>query len=743
MPFSLLATSPPVRAWSRLALWLTLLAWVWPGLASAGHGRMQPDQATLWQWEQERRTAPPARVAANGDAADRPRASASLLSFLTYVPAQRNQELCGNCWVWAGTSAAEIALARQRGITERLSEQYFDSCWTGAVQACCGGNLPALAAFYNDPSRFMVPWSNANAAFADQFDATCQPSAVACSSIGTSSRYAVTSAVARSLAIAGSSHEQVVADLKSLIDQGYAVYYVMLLPNSTAWNAFYSFWDFQAETDVFDPAAFKGQAWVDGQGAAHAMLIVGYDDSDASGPCWVVLNSWGAPSGRPNGLWRLPMQADYHAVMDMAGSDYPMFQFWDLDIVFSAVTPCGYAVSAPAAVPSAGGGQPLALNASAASCPWTASISENWLSLSASSGTGQAVLTLTAGPNTGQARTASLAIAGVPLTVSQNGVLPCPASQGRLRQTVIPQAAAAKHPGFCLSPDGRCFEFLDNSATACVAAADQTVSFAAIPGWETPADQALAVAAGQEAQVSASYVRSPQRIASLLTLGLPGAIAGGDAASGGFDERFVSAVTAWMPNAFGVWAGMGGHIVNSGVPAKTDGLLSYGPKTFSSLDYTVEMRRDGSPLASNYLFFRATPMPETATGGITSGYVFGYNNAGSFVVGKVMPATGWAALQEWTPSAAIRPGDWNALRAKASGGDLRFYINDVLVFAVADVAFASGFVGFGLYDGSGGALGVRAAALRTSDGPEAASAPVDRSRDRPVSAASERPQALP
>jgi hypothetical protein len=704
---------------------------------------MQPDQATLWQWEQEHRTAPPARVAACGAAAGRPSASASLLSSLAYVPGQRNQELCGNCWVWAGTSAAEIALARQRGVTERLSEQYFDSCWTGAVQACCGGNLPDLAAFYNAPGRFMVPWSNANAAFADQFDATCQPSAVACSSIGTSSRYAVTSAVARSLAITGSSQEQVVADLKSLIDQGYAVYYVMLLPNSTAWNAFYSFWDFQAETDVFDPADFKGQAWVDGQGAAHAMLIVGYDDTEASGPCWVVLNSWGAPSGRPNGLWRLPMQADYHAVMDMAGSNYPMFQFWDLDIVFAAVTPCGYAASAPMVFPSAGGVQTLTLNASAASCPWTASVSENWLSLSASSGTGQAALTLTAGPNTGQARTASLSIAGVPLTVSQNGVLPCPASQGRLRQTVIPQAAAAKSPGFCLSPDGRCFEFLDNSATACIAAADQTVSFAAIPGWETPADQALAVAAGQEAQASAAYVRLPQRVTSLLPLGLPGAIAGGDAASGGFDARFSPALTAWRPNAFGAWAGMGGNVVNSGTPAKTDGLLSYGLKTFSSLDYTVEMQRDGSPLASNYLFFRATPSPETATGGITSGYVFGYNNAGSFVVGKVMPGTGWAALQEWTPSVAIRPGDWNALRARASGTDLRFYINDVLVFAVTDGALTSGLVGFGLYDGSGGALRVRAAALRTSDAPGAAAGSDDRSRDRAGPAAAERPRPHP
>jgi hypothetical protein len=352
-------------------------------------------------------------------------------------------------------------------------------------------------------------------------------------------------------------------------------------------------------------------------------------------------------------------------------------------------------------------------------------------------------LTLTAGPNTGEARTASLTLAGVPLTVSQNGVLPCLDSEGRVRQTVDPQASAAKQPGLCLSPDGRCFEFLENSAVACVTATNQTVSFDSIPGWRTPADQPLAVAPGQEARAIASYIRSPQRAASLLPLGVPAVIANGDAAPGGFDERFSSAATAWTPNSFGSWVGMGGNVVNSGTPAKTDGMLTYGRNTFSSLDYTVEMQRDGSPLAANYLFFRSTPTPETATGGISSGYSFGYNNAGSFVVGKTTPGTGWAALKEWTPSASIRPGDWNTLRAKADITDLLFYINDVLVFAVTDKDFAAGFVGFGLFDGSGGALRVRAATLQTTDGPTAAATTTDCPQGQPATGAPERPRPLP
>lgn len=533
------------------------------------------------------------------------------------------------------------------------------------------------------------------------------------------------------------------ADLKSLIDQGYAVYYVMLLPNSTAWNTFYSYWDFQEEAALFDPAIAKGQTWVDGQGAAHAMLIVGYDETDTSNPYWVVLNSWGETSGRPNGLWRLPMQADYNAVMDMAGSNYPMFQFWDLDIAFSTSAPCGNVVSTPTVFPSAGGIQTLPINASAAACPWSATVSENWLTLSATGGTGQATLTLTASPNTGEARTASLTIAGVPLVVSQNGELPCPGSKGRLRQTVVPEASAAKRPGFCLSLDGRCFEYLDNSAISCVSAHSQTVSFDAIPGWRTPADQPLAVAAGQEARVIASYTKSPQGSISLLTLDVPAVIAFGDATSGGFDERFSSAMTAWIPNSFGSWAGIGGNVVNSGTPAKTEGVLSYGHKTYSSLDYTVEMQRDGSSLAANFLYIRCTPTPETDNGGISSGYSFGYNNAGSFVVGKIRPGTGWTTLKEWTPSQAIRPGDWNTLRAKASGTSLQFYINGILVFAVTDGEFDTGFVGFGLYDGSGGVLRIRAATLQTTDGLGAASDTAERSQAQPLSQAPEPPRQRP
>lgn len=45
-----------------------------------------------------------------------PGASRSLLNHLSYMPAERDQGSCGNCWVWAGTGVLEVALSVNEGI---------------------------------------------------------------------------------------------------------------------------------------------------------------------------------------------------------------------------------------------------------------------------------------------------------------------------------------------------------------------------------------------------------------------------------------------------------------------------------------------------------------------------------------------------------------------------------------------------------------------------------------------------
>lgn len=63
--------------------------------------------------------------------------SLSLLSRLPYVPAERNQGSCANCWAWPGTGIMEIANDVQTGIHDRLSLQFLNSCNT--TSGCCEG----------------------------------------------------------------------------------------------------------------------------------------------------------------------------------------------------------------------------------------------------------------------------------------------------------------------------------------------------------------------------------------------------------------------------------------------------------------------------------------------------------------------------------------------------------------------------------------------------------------------------
>lgn len=78
-------------------------------------------------------------------------ASFSLLSHVPYVPSERDQGSCGNCWVWGCTAPIEVANYFQNGISDRLSIQYFDSNYNGGTGswACCGGWEMTFADFYS------------------------------------------------------------------------------------------------------------------------------------------------------------------------------------------------------------------------------------------------------------------------------------------------------------------------------------------------------------------------------------------------------------------------------------------------------------------------------------------------------------------------------------------------------------------------------------------------------------------
>ena len=243
--------------------------------------------------------------------------SKSLLSYISYVPAERDQGYCGNCWVWASTGALEVDHAVKTGVNERLSIQYFNSKYNDGQGynpyssdnwACCGGNIQRFASWYSS-DKSPIPWSNTNADFGDYYT-QCEDAATAIpvSTISTDRHFGLNSISYSPVATNGSGITQstAIANIKSAIDNNQAVYYSFNY-GSTGWTAFENYWYNQAESVIWNPDSYGRVETAGG----HGVLIVGYDTSDPSNPYWIVLNSWGDTSGRPNGLFRLKMDMNY------------------------------------------------------------------------------------------------------------------------------------------------------------------------------------------------------------------------------------------------------------------------------------------------------------------------------------------------------------------------------------------------------------------------------------------------
>jgi hypothetical protein len=252
--------------------------------------------------------------------------SVSLLSLLPYIPVERDQGECADCWAWAGTGVIEIANNVQNGVASRLSVQLLNSCNT-TVGCCQGGWLTNVAQFYSYEG-FAVPWTNANAAWTSG-NGDC---ATTCGSIATKPQYPISSMSVVSIPTWGISQAQAIANIKAALNQNLAVWFGFFMPSPADWDNFDNFWDTQPESAQWTNFDTGGQ-W--NNGAGHAVLCVGYDDTDPAGPTWIMVNSWGTTPNRTNCIFHVSENINYSGTYTADGTPYPQFLWETLNIQFS------------------------------------------------------------------------------------------------------------------------------------------------------------------------------------------------------------------------------------------------------------------------------------------------------------------------------------------------------------------------------------------------------------------------
>jgi len=315
-----------------VVVWMPVITWAQNQAASNTHTIMHPDHATMLKWFQAHEAMPKPPMAPQA-ALLAPGASLSLLSDLDYVPSQRNQGSCGNCWCWAGHGCMEILLDVQNGIFDRLSVQEMNSCETAVIGlGCCdGGWLSDLQAFYRAAGyQRAVPWSNPGAYWQDGGAACATP----CASITTTPNYPVQSITANSITTYGVGQAQAIANIKAILNQNKPVAFAFFMATQSDWNTFFSTWDNQAESTTVDFDYACGHTW-DSGGGGHEVLCVGYNDTDPNNPYWIMVNSWGTTANRPNGIFHVSMTNNYNCTFYENGYAYPSYYWEYLDVTYT------------------------------------------------------------------------------------------------------------------------------------------------------------------------------------------------------------------------------------------------------------------------------------------------------------------------------------------------------------------------------------------------------------------------
>ena len=224
--------------------------------------------------------------------------------------------------------------------------------------------------------------------------------------------YPITRIKAEKIPTRGITQADAIANIKNVLLQNRGIVFTFYLENTARWTDFRTHWAWGWEKDVWD-RYWTPTPWITDQGGGHSVLLVGYDETSAlpAEHAWILLNSWGATSRRPNGLFRIPMYMDYNSnVNNSAGNTMSRFTFETIDVQFDAW--CSFELkdhempfNRSLLLSASGGGDYLDLLVSDCSgsiyaCPWEISTDNTWVHISGDeSGEGDAYFYYTVDAN--------------------------------------------------------------------------------------------------------------------------------------------------------------------------------------------------------------------------------------------------------------------------------------------------------------------------------------------------------
>ena len=294
---------------------------------------MYLDPETIERWEKDYNTAEQAYIDPALKAEIQTTQDYSILDLLEYTPEERNQGYCGNCWAWPCTAILAMELNTQKGIKDRLSVQFINTCgedYTSGIyqiECCGGGNIDMFANFYRN-TNYALPWSNTMAHWHDGVRNNCRTD---CSEIAKEPNYPIYDMRAQTIRTRNIPMEDAVENIKNVLHQEKGVYFSILYPDLENLDAFRNMWSAFGEEESYNLDYYVGNPYVEEEAVGHAVLIVGYHDVEGTeDDYWIVLNSWGTTNQRPNGLMAFDMWMNYSGKY----SNYYGFGAGTLDVSF-------------------------------------------------------------------------------------------------------------------------------------------------------------------------------------------------------------------------------------------------------------------------------------------------------------------------------------------------------------------------------------------------------------------------